>query len=183
MDRAAWPGPGRQFYAERMSLDAVRTHLARFGRENDIVELPGSSATVELAAAALGVPPEHIAKTLSLYGDGSSEAILVVAAGDAKLVNGAFKRRFGIKPRFLAPPDVEPLTGHPIGGVCPFGTPAGATVWLDESLRRFERVYPAAGATNTAVGVDVADLEELTGAAGWVSVTRTPEEVPDQPGA
>lgn len=140
------------------------------------MELPGSSATVELAAAELGVPPEHIAKTLSLYDAERSGAILVVAAGDAKLDNGAFKRRFGFKPRFLLAEDVERLTGHPVGGVCPFGVPDGLDVWLDDSLCRFGRVYPAAGAVNTAVGVDVSDLEELTGASGWVSVTRTPED-------
>jgi len=161
-----------------MSLESVRAHLAPFGRDGDIVELPGSSATVELAAAALGVAPEEIAKTISVYGPDQSSAVLIVAAGDARLGNGEFKRQFGHKPRFLAAGDVERLTGHPIGGVCPFGVPEGAQVWLDESLRRFDRVYPAAGATNAAIGVDVADLESLTGASGWVTVTRVPESAP-----
>ncbi|WOF22522.1 YbaK/EbsC family protein [Microbacterium betulae] len=164
-----------------MSVSAVRAHLSEFGRADDVIELPGSSATVELAAAGLGVEPARIAKTLSLYASDQRSAILVVAAGDARLVSGAFKRRFGHKARFLAPDDVEPLTGHPIGGVCPFGNPDGAEVWLDESLRRFDRVYPAAGAAHTAIGVEVDELETLTGAVGWVEVTRLGE--PAQGGA
>lgn len=159
-----------------MSLASVRAHLAAHEREQDILELATSSATVELAAAAIGVEPERIAKTLALYAEGGRRAILVVTAGDARLVGGAFKRRFGLKPRFLAAEDVEELTGHPVGGVCPFGNPEHAEVWLDESLRRFDRVFPAAGATNTAVGIDVVDLERVAGALGWIDVTRVPEE-------
>jgi len=154
-----------------MSLQDVRTHLARFGRDGDVVVLAESSATVELAAAAIGVPPERIAKTLSIYAADRQRAILLVAAGDARLSSGAFKRAFGHKPTFLAADDVERLTGHPIGGVCPFANPPGAEVWLDESLRRFDRVYPAAGAIDAAVGIDVSDLAEVAGASGWVDVT------------
>lgn len=154
-----------------MSLQNVRAHLASFGRDGDVIELSESSATVELAAAAIGVPPAHIAKTLSIYTADRQQAILIVTAGDARLSSGAFKRRFGHKPTFVAAADVERLTGHPIGGVCPFANPPGTEVWLDESLRRFDRVYPAAGATDAAVGIDTAALEEVSGAAGWIDVT------------
>lgn len=155
-----------------MSAESVREHLARFGREFDILEFPTSSATVDEAAAAIGVPPEEIAKTLSVYSSDGSSAVLIVVAGDAKLSSGKFKRRFGHKPRFLVADDVERLTGHPAGGVCPFGVPEGAEVWLDESLRRFGRVYPAAGSRSSAIGVDVDELEQLSEAAGWVDSTQ-----------
>jgi prolyl-tRNA editing enzyme YbaK/EbsC (Cys-tRNA(Pro) deacylase) len=92
-------------------------------------------------------------------------------AGDARLANAAFKQRFGHQPRMLRAPDVEPLTGHEIGGVCPFGNPPGVPVWLDESLRRFERIWPAAGGLNAAVGLSLAELERFSGASGWVDVT------------
>jgi len=153
-----------------MSLTAVRAHLAQFGRDETIVVFQTSSATVELAAAALEVEPARIAKTLSVYsGDGTS-AVLIVVAGDARLAGGAFKRRFGYKPRMLRADDVEALTGHTIGGVCPFGNPDGTQVWLDESLRRFDLVWPAAGDPSSAVGVSLDELEWFSGAQGWVDV-------------
>lgn len=159
-----------------MSIDVARAHLARFGRDGDIRELSTSIATVELAAAALGVEPALIAKTISLYDEDRTAAILVVAAGDAKVANAKFKARFGIKARMLAPEDVEPLTGHAIGGVCPFGNPASAQVWLDESLKRFDTVYPAAGSASSAIGLTLADLETVSEAHGWVDVTKLPEQ-------
>ena len=158
-----------------MSLESVTQHLALFGRADEIVRVPGSAATVELAAEAIGVPAATIAKTISVYSADRGHAILLVVAGDGRLVSGEFKRRFGHKPQFLSAQDVEPLTGHPIGGVCPFGTAEGAEVWLDESLRRFETVWPAAGAPDAAVGIRVDDLERISGARGWVAVTRLAE--------
>ena len=158
-----------------MSIASVRSHLAEFGRDGDVLEFDTSSATVDEAAAAIGVPPEEIAKTLSVYSADGSSAVLIVVAGDAKLSSGKFKRRFGYKPRFLSADDVEPLTSHPVGGVCPFGLPEGAEVWLDESLRRFPRVYPAAGSRSSAIGVDVDELESLARAAGWVDLTQDAE--------
>ncbi|HEX7660722.1 MAG TPA: YbaK/EbsC family protein [Pseudonocardiaceae bacterium] len=155
-----------------MSLADVRAHLARFGQDDSIVVFDTSSATVDLAAAALGVQPARIAKTLSLYSEDGTGAMLIVAAGDARLSNGAFKRRFGYKPRMLRAADVAPLTGHEIGGVCPFGNPEGVPVWLDESLRRFDRVWPAAGDTSSAVGLTPDELELISGARGWVDVTN-----------
>ncbi|MBO0842232.1 MAG: YbaK/EbsC family protein [Nocardioides sp.] len=159
-----------------MSIELARAHLARFGRDGDIEEHSTSSATVELAAAAAGVEPGMIAKTISFYNDARDAAILVVAAGDAKVAGGKFKQRFGIKARMLAAEDVEPMTGHAIGGVCPFGNPASAQVWLDESLKRFDTVHPAAGSAASSIGLTLADLETVSEAQGWVDVTRLPEE-------
>lgn len=159
-----------------MSIERAREHLARFGRAGDIREFATSSATVELAAAAVGVSPAEIAKTISLYDSARTAAILVVAAGDAKVASGKFKSVFGVKARMLAADDVEPMTGHAIGGVCPFGNPDSAQVWLDESLKRFDLVYPAAGSAASAIGLSPADLETVSEAQGWVDVTKLPEE-------
>lgn len=162
-----------------MSLDAVRAALAPSGHAAAIVEFPQSSATVAEAAAAIGTEPARIAKTISVYDEAPDapehgRAILLVLAGDAKVSSGRFKRRFGFKPHMLAPDDVEPLTGHRIGGVCPFANPAGAQVWLDESLRRFDVVWPATGSANSAIGLSLTDLETLSHAQGWVSVAQEP---------
>jgi len=162
-----------------MSVSSVRAHLAAFGLDGEVREFAESSATVELAAARLGTDPAHIAKTLAFYDpagaqDASGSAILVVAAGDAKVNSGAFKRAFGAKPRMLAAHDLVALTGHPMGGVCPFAVASGAQVWLDESLRRFEVVYPAAGSPDSAVPIPVERLEAVSGARGWVDVAVLP---------
>lgn len=162
-----------------MSLEAVREHLRAFGKAEAIMEFAESSATVALAAEKVGTEPARIAKTLAFYDpDEPSRAMLVVAAGDARLHNGSFKRRFGGKPRMLAPEDVERLTGHPAGGVCPFANPPEARVYLDESLRRFEVVYPAAGTPASAVPMTPAELERVSGALGWVEVTNGWQEEP-----
>ncbi len=155
-----------------MTVVHVREYLRPFGRADDILEFAASSATVALAAAEVGTEPERIAKTLAV-GDPEdpAKALLIVTAGDAKLHNGSFKRRFGAKPRMLSAEQVEPLTGHPVGGVCPFANPPGTRVFLDESLRRFEVVYPAAGSPNSAIGLTLADLEQLSGSQGWVDIT------------
>lgn len=158
-----------------MSIELARTHLDRFGRGGDIIESVESKATVELAAAALGVSAAEIAKTISLYTEDRTAAILIVAAGDAKIANAKFKAHFGTKARMLAAEDVEPMTGHAIGGVCPFGNPASAEVWLDASLKRFDMVYPAAGGANTTIALTLGDLETISEARGWVDVTRLPE--------
>ncbi len=155
-----------------MSLQSVREHLRPFGKADAILEFDASSATVALAAEQVGTDPERIAKTLAFYDpEEPRRAILVVVAGDARLHNGSFKRLLGGKPRMLAAQDVEALTGHPIGGVCPFANPAGTRVYLDASLRRFETVYPAAGSASSAVALTLAELEAVSGALGWVEVT------------
>ena len=157
-----------------MSLETARAHLAGYGRDGDVIETAHSSATVELAAAALGVAPQRIAKTLSFRGPDPDTAILVVAAGDARVDNAAFKAAFGLKARMLVADEVLRLTGHEPGGVCPFGNPPAATVFLDMSLRRFETVFPACGNAASAIELTCDELAELGRAQGWVTVTTVP---------
>lgn len=153
-----------------MSIEKVRDFLAQYNRAEDIQEFTVSSATVELAAEALGVEPARIAKTLSFFdGDG---CILVVAAGDAKVDNAKFKAQFGMKAKMLSPEEVEARTGHAIGGVCPFANPAGARVFLDASLRRFETVFPACGSSNSAIELSCEELEKLAHSLQWVDVCK-----------
>lgn len=155
-----------------MSIDLVRSFLAAFGREHDILEFPVSSATVELAAEALGVAPERIAKTMS-FADGDG-CLVVVAAGDTKIDNGKYKQIFGFKAKMLSPDQVLSLTGHAVGGVCPFALPDTVRVFLDESLRRFDTVYPAAGSSNSAIQVTLPQLETYTNGV-WVDVCKPRE--------
>ena len=157
-----------------MSLETARAHLAGYGRADDVIETARSSATVELAAAALGVEPRRIAKTLSFRGVSPETAILVVTAGDARVDNAAFKAAFGLKARMLAADEVLRLTGHEPGGVCPFGNPPAATVFLDTSLQRFDTVFPACGNAASAIELTCDELAELGRAAGWVTVTTLP---------
>jgi len=153
-----------------MSIETARAHLARHGLEDRIIEFDVSSATVALAAQALACDPAHIAKTLSFeQGDG---AILILAAGTARIDNPKFKAAFGMKARMLSAERVEPLIGHGVGGVCPFGVRPGVPVYLDESLRRFDVVYPAAGTPASGVRLTVAELERASEAVGWVDVTK-----------
>ncbi len=154
-----------------MSLETARAHLAGYGRDGDVIETAHSSATVELAAAALGVAPQRIAKTLSFRGVSPETAILVVAAGDARVDNAAFKAAFGLKARMLVADEVLRLTGHEPGGVCPFGNPPAATVFLDTSLQRFDTVFPACGNAASAIELTCDELRVLGRADGWVTVT------------
>ena len=153
-----------------MSIERARAHLARYGLEDRIRELTVSSATVALAAEALGCEPARIAKTLSF--ENGEGAILVIAAGDARIDNAKFKHRFGMKAHMLSAERVEPLIGHGVGGVCPFGVSEGIPVYLDESLRRFDTVYPAAGTAASAVMLTLSELERASEADGWVDVTK-----------
>ena len=153
-----------------MSIEKARAHLKNHGLDDRIIELSVSSATVALAAEALGCEPAHIAKTLSFeHGDG---AILILAAGDARIDNPKFKAQFGVKARMLSAEKVEPLIGHAIGGVCPFGINPGVPVYLDESLRAFDIVYPAAGNSSSGVRLTVDELERASEAVGWVNVCK-----------
>ncbi|WP_449279057.1 YbaK/EbsC family protein [Leucobacter sp. GX24907] len=155
-----------------MGIARVRAHFAEREWGGEILEFDESSATVELAAQKVGTEPARIAKTLGFYDPEASErAVLIVAAGDVKVNSGMFKRRFGGRPKMLRLEDVEAFTGYPAGGVCPFANPPHARVFLDESLRRFETVYPAAGTATSAVRIDVTELEALCEAEGWVDVT------------
>ena len=153
-----------------MSMDKARAHLRRYGLEDRIIELADSSATVELAAQALGCAPEHIAKTLSfVQGEG---ALLILAAGNARIDNGKFKARFGMKAKMLPADQVEALVGHAVGGVCPFGVNPGVPVYLDESLRRYDVIYPAAGNDHSGVRLTVDELYRASEAHGFVDVTK-----------
>ncbi|MCW2287426.1 prolyl-tRNA editing enzyme YbaK/EbsC (Cys-tRNA(Pro) deacylase) [Leucobacter luti] len=155
-----------------MATTRVRTHLRAHGWDGEILEFAESSATVDLAAEKVGTEPARIAKTLGFYDpEDPTRALMVVAAGDARVNGGRFKRVFGTKPRMLRGDDVPALTGYPIGGVCPFAPAETARVFLDASLRRFETVFPAAGTATSAVEIPVEQLAQLSGAAGWVDVT------------
>ena len=154
-----------------MSIEACRAYLRQRGFEDRIREFDVSSATVELAAQALGCPPALIAKTLSFaVGEG---CVLVVCAGDAKIDNSKFKAMFHTKATMLTPGQVETFTGHSVGGVCPFAIENPAvTTYLDVSLRRFETVYPAAGNAASAVELNCEELFQLSNAAGWADVCK-----------
>ncbi len=140
-----------------MALEAVKDYFKQFGRENDILEFEESSATVELAAHALAVIPARIAKTLSFKSE--QGCILVVTAGDAKVDNRKFKEEFGIKAKMLSLDEVFDITGHAVGGVCPFGIENKAVrIYLDVSLKRFETVFPACGSSNSAIELSCDEL-------------------------
>ena len=153
-----------------MSLEKVKDYLQKFGLDWRIRVLEQSSATVELAAQAVGCEPARIAKTLSFRtNDG---VILIVAAGDAKVDNPKYKARFGCKAKMLSFEEVEPEIGHAVGGVCPFGVNADVTVFLDESLHRFETVFPACGSSNSAIELTIPELEKFSGYKAWVDVCK-----------
>ena len=153
-----------------MSIELVRSYFRPLGREGDILEFPVSSATVELAAQAVGVIPARIAKTLSFLVD--EGCVLVVAAGDAKIDNAKFKTMFHTKAKMLTPEQVSEFTGHAIGGVCPFGNPAGVRTYLDVSLQRFDSVYPAAGSSNSAIELTCDELTQYSNSLGWIDVCK-----------
>lgn len=153
-----------------MAIEKVREYFKAFGIEDRILEFDVSSATVELAAQAVGCEPERIAKTLSfMLPEGP---ILIVAAGDAKIDNRKFKDQFHTKAKMLTPDEVVELVGHAIGGVCPFGINEGVTVYLDESLKRFETVFPACGSSNSAIELTIPDLEKYSGYSAWINVCK-----------
>ena len=158
-----------------MSLQKVKEYLKDFGRDCQVQEFPVSSATVELAAKALDVSPARIAKTLSFRDDGEDGCILVVTAGDTKIDNAKFKKTFGFKAKMLAPDEVSTLTGHEIGGVCPFANPEQVTTYLDLSLQRFESIFPAAGSSNSAIELSCEELKMLSNAAEWIDVCKIAE--------
>ena len=153
-----------------MSVEKVRAYLEKYGYADRIREFGVSSATVALAAKALGCEEKHIAKSLSF--DVSGETVLVVAAGDVKVDNGKFKRTFNTKARMLPADEVEARVGYAVGGVCPFGVREGVKVYLDESLKRFETVYPACGSASSAIPLTVEELYRLGNAVGWVDVCK-----------
>jgi prolyl-tRNA editing enzyme YbaK/EbsC (Cys-tRNA(Pro) deacylase) len=153
-----------------VAIENVRAWLSRWGRDKDIVEMAVSTATVTEAAAALGVIPARIAKSISLKkGDA---AMVVVVAGDMKLDNRKYKDCFGIKAKMLNPEEALAFTGHAVGGVCPFGLPPGVLVYLDVSMKRFHTVYPACGSGNSAIELTMDELNEYSQSQGWVDVCK-----------
>lgn len=156
-----------------MSLDSVRAWLAANAPDLPLIEVDGTTATVETAAQALGVEPGRIAKTLAVRA--GDQTFLLVARGDARLDNSKSKKEFGARPRMLGADETLALTGHPVGGVCPFGLTTELPVYLDESLKAFDVVYPAGGSLNTSVKVSTERLFDLVGER-WVDLTRLPEE-------
>ena len=156
-----------------MSIEKVRKYFSSLGIEDRILEFDVSSATVELAAKALNTEGKRIAKTLSfLVGE---RAVLVVAAGDAKIDNKKFKAFFHTKAKMLSPEQVTELIGHAVGGVCPFAVKSGVDVYLDESLKRFETVFPACGSSNSAIELTIPELEKYSGFKEWIDVCKLPE--------
>ena len=155
-----------------MSLEKAKAYLAEKGYADHVIELEDSSATVQLAAQALGVEPGMIAKTMSfLIGE---EAILILTEGTARVDNRKYKDTFHMKAKMIPFEEVEKWIGHAPGGVCPFGIKEGVKVYLDESLKQFDTVYPAAGNDHSAVKLTIAELEEVAGAVGWVDVCKVP---------
>lgn len=153
-----------------MSIERVREYFRQYHMEERILEMDQSSATVELAAQAVGVEPARIAKTMSFKkGD---ETILVVTAGDRKIDNSKYKNYFGVKAKMLTPDEVIEKVGHPVGGVCPFAVPDQVQVYLDESMKRFEMVYPACGSGNSAIGLTCEELERYSHSRAWVDVCK-----------
>ncbi len=156
-----------------MAIEKVREYFKKFGIEDKIMEFDVSSATVELAAKALNTLPERIAKTLSFKVD--EECILIVVAGDAKVDNKKFKEEFKTKAKMLSFEEAETMTGHAVGGVCPFANPEGVKTYLDISLKRFETVFPACGSSNSAIELTMEQLEQTSNYIKWVDVSKLPE--------
>ena len=153
-----------------MTIEQIKDYLEECGLGDRVYEVSVSSATVELAAQALGCEPCLIAKTMSFLVE--DQPVLVVLAGDARVDNAKFKSVFHQKAKMLSHEQVSELTGFPVGGVCPFLAPENTKVYLDESLKRFEFVYPAAGTRSSAVKLTVAELESASKCAGWVDVGK-----------
>jgi prolyl-tRNA editing enzyme YbaK/EbsC (Cys-tRNA(Pro) deacylase) len=164
----------RRGMRQKMTVESVREYLAAFGMADRVMEFETSSATVELAAQALGVPPGRIAKTLSFRYNGG--CLLVLAAGDAKIDNAKYKAAFGVKARMLDSDEILSMVGYAAGGVCPFAIPEEIAVFLDASLRRFETVFPACGSANSAVEMTCDELYRCARARQWVDVCKGWEE-------
>lgn len=153
-----------------MAIEKVREYFEKEGVADRIREFDISSATVALAAQALGCEEKRIAKTLSFSVDGKT--VLIVTAGDVKIDNPKYKAYFHTKAKMLSAAEVEQAVGHAVGGVCPFAVNDGVTVYLDESLRRFDTVFPACGSSNSAIELTIAQLEKYSGFADWVDVCK-----------
>ena len=153
-----------------MAIEKVKEYFKGFGMEDRVLEFETSSATVELAAKAVGCEPGRIAKTLSFKI--KEDPILIVTAGDEKIDNRKYKARFETKAKMLTAQEAETLIGHAVGGVCPFAVNEGVKVYLDESLKRFQTVFPACGSSNSAIELSIEEMEKYSAAAGWVDVCK-----------
>ena len=157
-----------------MSIEKGRAYFRSLGIDDRVIEFTVSSATVELAAQALGVEGARIAKTLSFKT--AEGCMLILAAGDARIDNHKFKDKFHMKARMLSADEVLALVGHPVGGVCPFGIDESIPVYLDVSLRRFKTVFPAVGSASSAIELDLDELYRYSNAREWIDVCKLPEE-------
>ncbi|MCI5578627.1 MAG: YbaK/EbsC family protein [Oscillospiraceae bacterium] len=153
-----------------MSFEKARKHLEEYGLADNIITLDESSATVELAAKALGCEPAHIAKSLTFMVN--EQPVMIVTAGNVKIDNAKYKAKFGVKAKMITPEQVSELIGHNVGGVCPFGVNNGVDIYLDNSLKRFDCVYPAAGDSHTAVKLSLEVLEKASGYKEWVDTSK-----------
>lgn len=153
-----------------MSEISVKTHLKKYNKDNQIITMPSSTATVKEAAESLGCEEARIAKTLSFKT--TNEILLIVTAGDVKIDNAKYRNYFHEKAHMLPIDEVEDKIGHPIGGVCPFGVNDNISIYLDESLKRFETVYPACGTPHNAIELTINELEEITDYKEWIDVTK-----------
>lgn len=153
-----------------MSIEKVRAYFKEQGIEDKIQEFEVSSATVELAAQALGCEPERIAKSITFQA--GDRIIMIVTAGDQKIDNPKYKAQFGTKAKMLAREEAEDLIGHAVGGVCPFAVNEGVEIYLDESLKRFETVFPACGSSNSAAEFTISELEKYTNYLEWIDVCK-----------
>lgn len=153
-----------------MSIEKVKEYFDKFGLKDNVLELSESSATVELAAKALGCEEARIAKTLSFVVE--EKPVLIVTAGDVKIDNSKYKSTFHTKAKMLKFEDVEKLIGHAVGGVCPFAVNEGVKVYLDESLKRFKTVFPACGSANSAIELTIVELEKYSNSIAWIEVTK-----------
>jgi len=153
-----------------MSIERVRVYFQQYGMQDQILEFPVSSATVPLAAQALNCEPCRIAKTLSFLV--ADRPILVVTAGDARIDNPKYRAQFGAKAKMLTPEQAQTLVGHAVGGVCPFAVNEGVCVYLDISMKRFETVFPACGSSNSAIELNMEQLERYSRAESWVDVCK-----------
>ena len=157
-----------------MSIEKVKEYLKQYNMEKQILEFNVSSATVKEAAIAVGCNENEIAKTLSFLVN--NKPILIVVAGDCKIDNSKYKLEFNTKAKMIPFEDVEKLIGHSVGGVCPFGINKDVTTYLDESLKRFEYVYPACGSSNSAIKLSIEELEKISKFTKWINVSKLIEQ-------
>lgn len=153
-----------------MAIDKVKNYFKNFGMENRVQEFSVSSKTVELAALALNTEPCRIAKSITF--EVKDKVVLIVTSGDTKIDNSKFKEYFGVKAKMLSFDKVEPMVGHAVGGVCPFAVNEGVQIYLDNSLKRFDTIFPACGSSNSAIELTIDELEQFSNSTAWIDVCK-----------